>query len=446
MKLSSRILLLIPCLAVSSFADFTYPGCSDMTGNDFTISTLVSNSTDTTIKEPSKMALFTNAQGNVDVYFVQRYGKVRKYDGTAKTLSLVGNFNFGSGSSMTDTTQIYNGSASSSEGLQGIALDPNFNTNHWMYLYFVMKSVWRITRYTVNNNTLDMNSGKTILRFTHTSFGQHAGSALRFDPDGNLWITVADDGGTNWPADQTVPYQAANSNKYFGKILRIKPRPIADATPAPAPGLGSTYDVPAGNLRQSFFSIGGPAGQDTNKILPEIYVMGNRNPYSIALDTVRKGMAWGDVGPDSYGGTQPDSLWTEELNFTTQPGFFGWPLWAGKKTPMPTAGWSGYTAQPPSSNGGVGGTISAPVNNRTDNTGITNLPPAQPAIINYVKNCAITGPIYYYNAASTSTVKFPPHLSGKWFVGDFNASWINAVELNPAGTAVLRRCHGEYLQ
>src|SRR6185295_9369689 len=116
-----------------------------------------------------------NAQGNVDVYFVQRYGKVRKYDGTTRTLSTIANFNFGSGTSMTDTTQLYN---SSSEGLQGIALDPAFETNHWVYLYHVIKNNWRITRYTLSGTSLNMATAKTLLRFTHTSIGTHPGSVL----------------------------------------------------------------------------------------------------------------------------------------------------------------------------------------------------------------------------------------------------------------------------
>ena len=415
--------------AVPTFAALTYSGCPDMLGSDFTITSLNSNATDTTIKEPGKMALMTNDQNNVDVYFIQRYGKVRKYDGTTKATSTVANFNFGSGTNQADTNQI---STSSSEGLQGIALDPAFKTNHWVYLYFVMKTTWKVTRYTLTGTTLDLATAKTIIRFTHTSFAQHAGSTLRFDADGNLWMTVADNGGSNWPDDRTVLYQAANTNKYFGKILRIKPRAIPDNQSPLTPGLGSTYDVPAGNLRQKFFDIGGPTGQDTNKILPEVYVMGSRNPYSIAIDTVRKAVAWGDVGPDTYGSGSPENQWTEEFNFTTQPGNFGWPMWAGKLTPMPTAGWAGFTA--PS---GVSGTMSAPINTRPDNTGVTNLSPAQPAMINYVKNCAITGPVYYYKGSDTSKVKFPPHLNGAWFIADFNSPWINAVEMNAAGTAVL---------
>ena len=427
-KISKIAILALPLLAfvtLPSFAQLTYPGCAAVQTSDFAMVALARNSTDTSIKEPEKMALDLNAQGKVDVYFVQRYGKVRKYDGTAGGTALtLANFNFGTGTSLTDTNQVY---SSSSEGLQGIALDPAFKTNHWIYLYFCMKSKWRVTRYTLNGNTLDLTTAKTILTFSHASFGQHMGSAIRFDWAGNLWMTVADDGGSNWPDNRTVLYQAANTNSYFGKILRVKPRAIPDNQAAPTPGVGSTYDIPAGNLF--------PEG--TAKTLPEIYVMGTRNPYSIGMDSVRKAITWGDVGPDTYTAPTGITQWTEEFNLTAQPGNFGWPMWAGSQVPMPTAGWAGFTAQPPPA-GGFGPT-SAPVNNRSDNTGLTTLPAAQPAMIPYAKACAITGPVYYYNGSLASTVKFPPHFNGHWIIGDFNNEWIDVAELNPAGTAVLSR-------
>src|SRR3954470_20605317 len=99
MAVRQKILALgfLALAAVPSGAALTYPGCSDMAAGDFAVTTLINNAADTSIKEPTKMALATNDQGNVDVYFVQRYGKVRKYDGTSKTLLTLGNFNFPAG-------------------------------------------------------------------------------------------------------------------------------------------------------------------------------------------------------------------------------------------------------------------------------------------------------------------------------------------------------------
>jgi glucose/arabinose dehydrogenase len=40
---------------------------------------------------------------------------------------------------------------------------------------------------------------------------------------------------------------------------------------------------------------------EKQKIKPEIYTMGHRNAYTISVDTVKKSLSWGDVGPDEDG-------------------------------------------------------------------------------------------------------------------------------------------------
>ncbi len=389
-------------------AQFTYPGCAAVDSADFHMVPLVTNKTDNTMQEPLKMALHANAQGNVDVYFVQRYGLVRKYDGTAKSVTNLANFNYG-----TDSI-----SAGYSEGLEGIALDPAFDSNHWMYLYLAIKTSWRVERYTLSGNSLDLSTKKTIFAVTAPAYSQHMGGTVRFDSDGNMWISMPDDGGGTVPtvAVDTDLYLAANTNSYFGKILRIKPIDFPDDQ-NPSPGAGATYTIPDGNLF--------PAG--TAKTLPEIYIMGDRNPYTIDFDPVRKAVTWGEVGPDNFPSATDSNQWTEEDNFSKQPGFFGWPYWAGNQTNLPT--------QPLP----AGSTPAHPINNRSDNTGLTNLPPAIPPIVHYVKSCAITGPVYYYDGSNPSTIKFPPHFNGAWFIGDFDFSWIDAVQLNAAGTAITNR-------
>jgi glucose/arabinose dehydrogenase len=426
----------------------TYPDCPNMQSSDFAAVQLVRRGSggtlDSATNEPLKMALDMNAQGKVDVYFVQRYGMIRKYDGTTQTTVTLGNLGFGQGTSLTDSTQICFGCASngsnfnSSEGLMGIALDPSFKTNGWIYLYTTIKSVWRVTRYKLTGTVLDMSSGKVIWRVTAGSFTQHMGGAIRFDGAGNLWISVSDNastGNTTAPYAPDLRYFSANTNSPFGKIMRIKPRALPDGQAAPAPGPGSTYDIPAGNLRNQFLQIGGRASQDTTKILPEIYVMGARNAYTLAIDSVRNAVAWGDVGPDQYPSNSTNvAQQSEEFNFTKRPGFFGYPYWVGgynggitmTMTPIP----SGSTQAKPFTN-----YTSATVSH----TGIDSLPPARPSIAPYGKACAVTGPIYYYNPASTSTVKFPPHFHGAWFVGDFNQSWIDVLRFNSSADSVVQR-------
>jgi cytochrome c len=426
----------------------TYADCPNLQASDFVAVQLVRRGSggtlDSATNEPLKMALDLNAQGNVDVYFVQRYGAIRRYNGTTQTTQTLGNLAFTGGTSLTDTNQVCFGCASntgtfnSSEGLMGIALDPSFKTNGWVYLYTTIKSVWRVTRYKLTGNLLDMTSGKVIWRVTHPSFSQHMGGVIRFDGSGNLWISVSDNastGNTTAPYAPDLRYLAANTNSPFGKIMRIKPRALPDGQAAPAAGPGSTYDIPDGNLRNQFLQVGGRPSQDTNKILPEIYVMGTRNAYTLALDSVRGAVAWGDVGPDQYTANSTNAAQqSEEFNFTKKPGFFGYPYWVG-----------GYQGGITLTNAPVpsGSTKAVPFTNYSSSTvshtGVDTLPPAIPSIAPYGKACAVTGPVYYYNPASTSTVKFPPHFHGAWFVGDFNLSWIDALRLNAGSDSVVQR-------
>jgi cytochrome c len=440
LKIRPRLLLALALMGVAApaSAQFTYSGCDTVQASDFRVDTLVRGpSVDAQTKEPLKMAFSTDAQGNVDVYFVQRHGMVRKYSGATRTTSTIANFNFSSGTSLTDSTQVYASGTSSSEGLMGIALDPNFKTNGWVYLYTTIKSIWRVQRYKLTGGALDMASVKTVYRFTHPSFSQHMGGAIRFDKEGNFWITVSDNGSTGtttWPDAQDLRYLSSKTNSPFGKILRIRLISFGDDQ-NPAPGPGTTYTIPAGNLRNRFLEIGGRASQDTNKILPEIYVMGTRNAYTLAIDSVRKGIAWGDVGPDQFtnNSTTPSQM-SEEYNFTTRPGNFGYPYWVGNNN----GGITLTNAPLPS-----GSTLAAPLATYSSVTvshaGIDTLPPARGSIIAYGKACAVTGPVYYYDPGLASTVKFPPHFHGSWFVGDFNNNWIDAVALNAAGDTVKGR-------
>lgn len=375
-------------LISAAFSALTYPGCPDAAASDFAVVPLLNYAMDKSVQEPLKMDFAKNPQGDVDVYFTQRYGKLRKYDGTRKSVVNLADFAFADGRGPSDRN---------SAGLIGIALDPGFGQNHWIYLYIGLDDEWRVSRFLVDGDKVDPGTERPIFRFDPGKATTHVAGDLRFDDGGNLWVTVAE----NEARDPS-----ANTGSYLGKILRIKPMPVPDAGPAPDPGAGTTYQIPSGNLY--------PPG--TAKTLPEIYVMGVRNPYTLALDPVRKGIAWGDVGPDGFGAT-------EEFNFTTRPGNFGYPFWAGNQRVLEP----GH------------GTPAAPTVTSPENTGLRNLKPAVPPIYAYNQACAVTGPIYHYDPSLRSGIKFPPHFDGKWIVGDFNHSWIDVLELDQAGDRVLGR-------
>ncbi len=355
----------------SAWGAFTYPGCADLVPADFKAVKLVARTDG--IAEPIKMALDATTAGNIDIYWVERLGDVKRYSTGSKAIAKLATLNADS---------------HFESGLTGIALDPAFKTNNWMYFYYAFgnasKFSFRVGRFTVDrvSNTLDMASEKVVLEIPASFSKMHTGGAMRFDEAGDLWITTGENAsGLDGPG---------NTNDLRGKILRI--HPTAEGG----------YTIPAGNL----FAPG------TAKTRPEIYVMGARNPYTLSLDPVRKGIAWGDVGPDQ-GKDQ------EEHDFTTVPGNFGWPLFAGNNV---------VVEGNPDPKGPV-----------VNNSGISPLPPPIPAIYSYHQSASMTGPIYYYDPAIKSGIKLPPHLNGAWFVSDFSANWIEAVNLDAAGKTITKK-------
>lgn len=370
--------LLIACPAMGAFS---YPGCPDVADTDFKSVTLFSHALDAPTDEPLKMAFDMDAQGKVDVYFVQRHGLLRKYVGATGKVVNVHRFH--------PPDQV-------SDGLLSLALDPGFKDNGWIYLYTTSALDWRVVRYTLRGEVLDSATEKVILKIPSKRSTVHTGGGMSFDWDGNLVVNTADNA-LEWPS--------ASSFDLRGKILRVKPRPLPDAAAPPAAGPGVTYDIPPGNL----FPPGTP------KTKTEIFVMGTRNPYTLTLDPVRKGITWGDVGPDMGGET-------EEHNFTTRPGNFGYPYFAGDNIRL-----------------GGAGTADKPVFPAAGDTALSEIPPAIPAINPYRRAIAMTGPVYYYDRNLRSSVKFPPHFDGVWFVSDFGGGYFDAVVLDGKGDRILRK-------
>src|SRR5690606_13519759 len=127
--------------------------------------------------------------------------------------------------------------------------------------------------------------------------GHVGGAGLVFDSEGNLYLGVGDDISPNesghggyppldYRADEhrDARKTAANTGDLRGKVLRIKP---LDNIPADAePGLGTTYDVPEGNM----FEPGTPNAR------PEIFAMGFRQPFTLHTDPENPGV----VGVGEY--------------------------------------------------------------------------------------------------------------------------------------------------
>ena len=236
------------------------------------------------LNEPMELSVLNDGR----ILFIERHGAIKMYTLKTKQLKTI--------ATIAVSTKYKDKEGKSSEaedGLLGLNKDPNFATNHWIYLYYSdpVKSENILTRYTLKGDVLDLNSKKILLEVaTQREQCCHTGALSHWDAKGNLYLSTGDntspratpyapiderEGRSPWDAQKS----AANSNDLRGKILRITPMP------------DGTYTIPEGNLF--------PKG--TAKTRPEIFVMGSRNPFRISVDKKTGYVYWGDVGPDSQG-------------------------------------------------------------------------------------------------------------------------------------------------
>ncbi|MFJ6197411.1 PQQ-dependent sugar dehydrogenase [Micromonospora sp. NPDC092111] len=343
------------------------------------------------------------------------------------------------------------------EGLQGVAVDPGFATNRYVYLYYSptlstpagdaptsgtaadfdrWKGHLRLSRFTLNaDDTLNLGSERIVLQVDNDR-GQccHVGGDLDFDAAGNLYLTTGDDtnpfeSNSYTPIDERTDRNpqfdaqrsSGNTNDLRGKVLRIKPQP------------DGSYTIPAGNMF--------PPG--TARTRPEIYAMGFRNPFRMSVDKPTGIVYLGDYGPDA-GTTDPNRGpgGQVEFNRITGPGNYGWPYCTGTNTTTETYNEYTFPSGPSLAKYNCAG---GPTNNSFRNTGLTTLPAAKPSWIKYGdagsppefgggSESPMGGPVYRYNAALNSSVKFPASLDGRYFAGEYGRRWIKAIAVNADGS------------
>jgi glucose/arabinose dehydrogenase/type 1 glutamine amidotransferase len=338
------------------------------------------------------------------------------------------------------------------EGLQGVGLDPGFAQNRFIYLYYAppmdtpagdapnegtaadfakYDGVNRLSRFVLRaDGTLDNASEKKIIDIPATrGICCHVGGDIDFDAEGNLYLSTGDDSNP-FASDGYTPmddrpgrnpaYDArrtsGNTNDLRGKILRIKVE--ADGS----------YSVPEGNL----FAPG------TDKTRPEIYAMGFRNPFRFSVDKKTGVLYVGDYGPDA-GTADPKRGPAGQVEFArvTGPGNFGWPFCTGDNDPYVEYDFATKTS---------GATFDCAnlKNTSPHNTGLVDLPPAQPAWIPYDggsvpefgsgSESPMGGPVYHYDAGLDSPVKFPEAYDGDFFAGEFGRRWIKRIDTAEDGT------------
>jgi glucose/arabinose dehydrogenase len=183
--------------------------------------------------------------------------------------------------------------SSGERGLLGVAFDPNFQTNNFIYVYYTATTTPRhnrVSRFTANGDVVVPGSELTILDLDNLSNAtNHNGGAIHFGPDGKMYVAVGENAnGTN---SQTL-------NNRLGKMLRIN----------------SDGSIPSDN---PFFNT----ATGLNK---SIWALGLRNPFTFAFQPGTGRMFINDVGQDTW----------EEINDGIAGSNYGWPDTEGA-TPDP---------------------------------------------------------------------------------------------------------------
>lgn len=389
-----------------------------------------------------------------------RTGEVRLHDPAAGTSRVIA------------TIPVY---THSEDGLYGPAIDPDFETNKWVYLYYAppldtppgnapvtssdpnawdaWEGYFQLSRFKFVDGPeprLDLASEQQILRVpVIRGTCCHVAGQIRFDSKGNLWLATGDDtnaGGSDGYApinDRTNPYQnpaydarrtAGNTASLSGKLLRIKVNP------------DGSYSIPRGNL----FPPGTPGTR------PEIYAMGFRNPFRINLDEHDRVYVT-DYSPDARVPSPtrgPEG--TGRMMVVDRPGNYGWPYCMQPDLPYLEYDFAtGQSGEPFDCTGG-------PVNTSRHNTGLERVPPVERSPLWYTFNPVTPCPEayladppqacpnrfpelgsggvgphgaapYVYDPELDSPTKFPAYYDGAVFFGEFTRDYLKEIRLDSRG-------------
>jgi uncharacterized repeat protein (TIGR03806 family) len=196
-------------------------------------------------------------------------------------------------------------------GLLGLALDPNYGENGYIYVNYTTGSSGAGTfRNHISRFTLDPESGgigslesEQMILVIAQPMWNHNGGGIAFGPDGFLYIGNGDGG---WAGDPLGSGQ--DTSTLLGAMLRIDVSSLDDT---------GSYSIPEDNP-----FVGAPS-----EGAPEIYAWGLRNPWRFAFDPLVGTLYVADVGQDEL----------EEINILVRGGNYGWnamegtscyPLWS----------------------------------------------------------------------------------------------------------------------
>lgn len=352
------------------------------------------------------------------------------------------------------------------DGLQGIAIGPDFDATGWVYVYYSppldtplddpattgvdegtapfdgTSEIWavfaghqRLSRFRFDGAALALDSEQILLEVpVDRGLCCHVGGQIDFDADGLLYLSTGDDtnpfesGGFS-PLDERdtrhpgldAQRSAANTNDLRGKLLRIR---VAE---------DGSYSVPDGNL----FAPG------TEGTRPEVYVMGLRNPFRFAVDRQRGWVYLADYSPDAGSpradrGPAGQGKWT----VVREASNYGWPYCATDALPYVDYDFA---------TGESGGAFDCaePRNESPRNTGLVELPPvAAPQIwYSYARSARfpelgsggiapMAGPAYVYDPERVSDIQWPEELDGLPLLYEWSRDFVRELHLDADGNFV----------
>jgi glucose/arabinose dehydrogenase len=436
---TGKVGFIVALVALGAQGQPTYPGCENLAASQFKVTELFNKTgspaaatTDPNISEPVQMDVHGVYNGtvlsHVDIYFVERLGKVKHYDGLTKKVTAIGDI---------PVWGRYD------NGLMGIALSPDFNTTRLVYFWYspridnaTANRRLRLSRIQLKTDkTLDMASEQILIDILASKTDEwHSGGPMQFDAHGDLWITIGNNsrdlnnnGDLSKPpifthysktdSSASAEWGSSNTASMRGGIIRIHPDTSIKGYSIPADNFGEYW-------AKQFESRGNAAlaaeYRNPQKVLPEVYVKGSRSNFSLTVHPTQRWVAWGEV---NYANT------FDELNLIDRPTFTGFPYFHGNNTRI-------FGQQEVL--GYVQDSLS-PRNTSPLNTGVITLPPAKAAIKTNLVNVVMGGPFYFFDRSLVSSTKFPPHFHNTWLTSSFNGGlWLH--ELDTAAM-VIKQTH-----
>ncbi len=170
--------------------------------------------------------------------------------------------------------------AGGEQGLLGLAFHPDYRNNGFFYVNYTRSPdgatvVARYSRSENNPDVADPQSAAVLLTIAQP-YASHNGGAVRFGPDGYLYIGMGDGGSGNDPQNY-----AQDLTSLLGKILRIDVNTTTGALP---------YGIPPDNPF---------AGSQQPGVRAEIWAYGLRNPWRFSFDRLTGDLFIADVGQDA---------------------------------------------------------------------------------------------------------------------------------------------------